>query len=203
MRRVLLIAAVAMLIAGVSGFALAQSGYLSIPEDLTIEYVSSVNVVDRDIVFADIATISSSDQSFVSILGQTNLGPSPSTGYTRKLTSGYIELRLRQRKIDPNSLPVPLPASVLVTSNRPAAGGVSSGAPATGTASVEPSPYLVKRGDLVRVVVRTASAEITAVGEARADGRLGDMVEVRNVDTGKRFTGRVVSAGVVEVTNGG
>jgi flagella basal body P-ring formation protein FlgA len=57
----------------------------------------------------------------------------------------------------------------------------------------------VERGELVRVSVKTGSAEVVAVGEARTNGRLGDLVEVKNVDTGKRFYGRVVSAGVVEV----
>lgn len=203
MRRVLLVAAAVVMIAGVSSSALAQSGYLPVPDDLTIEFVPSANVVDRDIVFADIASVSSSDHHFVSVLEQINLGPSPSTGYTRKLTSGYIELRLRQRKIDPKSLPITIPASVLITSNRAASGWVSEATHAMDTASVGPSPYLVKRGDVIRVMIRTASAEITALGEARQDGRLGDLVEVKNVDTGKRFTGRVVSAGVVEVIYGG
>jgi hypothetical protein len=179
-------------------------GYLKVPDDLAIEFKSAVSVGNRDIWFTDIAKVESSDQDFIRALEQVNLGPAPSAGYTRNLTSGYIELRLRQQRIHPSSLPVEIPGSIEIRSEitiQPSASIVSATAqpysPSPGGANS--SPYLVERGELVRVSVKTGSAEVVAVGEARTNGRLGDLVEVKNVDTGKRFYGRVVSAGVVEV----
>lgn len=46
------------------------------------------------------------------------------------------------------------------------------------TAHAAATPYLVTRGDTVYVIARTAFAEITTTAEARADGRLGDLIEV-------------------------
>ncbi len=203
MKRVMLACVIALAMAATPCMGRAQSGYLKVPDDLVIEFRSSANVVSSDIWFTDIATIESSDQDFIRALEQVNLGPAPSVGYSRNLTSGYIELRLRQQRIHPGSLAVEIPASILVTSEakmQPSSSTVSAGAePSSSPGRGGSSPYLVERGQLVRVSVLTGSAEVTAVAEARSNGRLGDLVEVKNVDTGKRFYGRVVAAGVVEV----
>lgn len=203
MKRVMLACVIALAMAATPCMGRVQSGYLKVPDDLVIEFRSSANVVSSDIWFTDIATIESSDQDFIRALEQVNLGPAPSAGYSRNLTSGYIELRLRQQRIHPGSLAVEIPASILVTSEakmQPSASTASAGAqPSSSPGGGGSSPYLVERGQLVRVSVLTGSAKVTAVAEARSNGRLGDLVEVKNVDTGKRFYGRVVAAGVVEV----
>jgi len=202
MKRVVLACVIALAMAATPCKGRVLPGYLTVPDDLVIEFRSTASVVNRDIWFTDIAAIESSDQDFVRALEQVNLGPAPSAGYTRNLTAGYIELRLRQQKIHPSSLPVEIPASILVTSEAKtplSASTVSAAAQTSSHGGASSSPYLIERGELVRVCVKTGSAEVTAVGEARTNGRLGDLVEVKNVDTGKRFYGRVVAAGVVEV----
>jgi flagella basal body P-ring formation protein FlgA len=299
-KRILLVGIVALAVACAS--ASVHARYVAVPEDLVVEFRDSANVVNREIMFTDIASVSTSDQSFMDVLSQVSLGPAPSKGYTRNLTAGYIGLRLRQRRIDPNDLPFEIPSSITVTAEttvlhsasivaaardfvqnelgaplpedaavgyvpnlvipvgEPAMecaliGGstdseyltvgvtvyingyvegfvrvefsksshIASSKPtglvqqnpventssASSTSAPKPTahaaatPYLVTRGDTVYVIARTAFAEITTTAEARADGRLGDLIEVRNLDTGKRFVGRVVSAGVVEVDLGG
>jgi flagella basal body P-ring formation protein FlgA len=69
--------------------------------------------------------------------------------------------------------------------------------------AVEPlnpdNPVLVRQRDLVKVVAHVGSLRVTALAEAEQDGRSGERVRVRNVDSRKELTGRVVARGVVEV----
>lgn len=201
MKRVLPACVIALVTAGTPCMGQGQSGYLRVPDDLVIEFKSTATVASRDIWFADIVVFESSDEDFIRALERVNLGPAPSVGYTRNLTSGYIELRLRQQRIHPDSLPVDIPDSVVITSEiaTPSASNVAAAAQSLSPGGGSSSPYLVERGDLVRITVKTGFAEVVVVGEARTNGRLGDLVEIKNVDTGKRFYGRVVAAGAVEV----
>jgi flagella basal body P-ring formation protein FlgA len=69
-------------------------------------------------------------------------------------------------------------------------------------AAVEPladNPILVRQRDLVKVVARVGTLRVTALAEAEQDGRAGDRIRVRNVDSKKEIVGRVVSRGLVEV----
>ena len=70
-------------------------------------------------------------------------------------------------------------------------------------AAVEPAradnPLLVKQRDLVRLVARVGNLRVTALAEAEQDGRAGDLVRVRNVDSKKEIVGRVVGRDLVEV----
>jgi flagella basal body P-ring formation protein FlgA len=59
---------------------------------------------------------------------------------------------------------------------------------------------LVKPRDMVKLVARVGSMRVVAVGEALQEGRAGQMVRVRNVDSNKVVTGRVVERLVVEVS---
>jgi flagella basal body P-ring formation protein FlgA len=61
------------------------------------------------------------------------------------------------------------------------------------------NPVLVRQRDLVKVVAKVGSLRVTALAEAQQDGRSGDRVRVRNVDSKKELSGRVVGRGLVEV----
>jgi flagella basal body P-ring formation protein FlgA len=61
------------------------------------------------------------------------------------------------------------------------------------------NPILVRQRELVKVVARVGALRVTALAEAEQDGRAGDPVRVRNVDSKKELTGRVAGRGVVEV----
>ncbi len=61
------------------------------------------------------------------------------------------------------------------------------------------NPILVRQRDLVKVTARVGSLRVTALAEAEQDGRAGDRVRVRNVDSRKELVGRVVGRGLVEV----
>jgi flagellar basal body P-ring formation protein FlgA len=60
-------------------------------------------------------------------------------------------------------------------------------------------PLLVKNRELVRLVAKVGPLRLTAVGEALQDGRAGEVIRVRNVDSNKIVSGRVLERAVVEV----
>ncbi len=59
---------------------------------------------------------------------------------------------------------------------------------------------LIKRGRLVRIVAEGPGFIVTAVGEARQDGRLGEIIKVRNLKSKREIFARVVDAETVKVT---
>ena len=64
------------------------------------------------------------------------------------------------------------------------------------------SEIRVKEGETVpvnSVVAVIGSAQVVASGEAQHDGRLGDIIRVRNVESNRTVSGRVEAAGVVTV----
>ena len=68
------------------------------------------------------------------------------------------------------------------------------------TAARPSEPFLVKRRDRVKLIGRTELLLVTVVGEALQDGRVGEVIKVRNVDSNATVHGRVLNASEVEVT---
>jgi flagella basal body P-ring formation protein FlgA len=66
-------------------------------------------------------------------------------------------------------------------------------------ASDKDNPVLVKQHELVRLVARLGPLQVIALGEALQDGRAGQSISVRNVDSKKVVLGRVVERSIVEV----
>lgn len=58
---------------------------------------------------------------------------------------------------------------------------------------------LVKRGSLVDLIVDAGSLRVRMKGKALQNGALGDLVRVRNKNSGKVVSGQVVAAGTVQV----
>jgi flagella basal body P-ring formation protein FlgA len=63
------------------------------------------------------------------------------------------------------------------------------------------SAPLVRSGELVDLVIRRGSVSVSVRGSCRQDGRLDDVVSVRNEVTGKLIAGRVTGPGLVTVKN--
>lgn len=57
----------------------------------------------------------------------------------------------------------------------------------------------VKRGDLVRIVVRSGGLQIVGKGRAVTDGAIGDRIRVVNTDSRREITGRVTRDGSIHV----
>lgn len=60
--------------------------------------------------------------------------------------------------------------------------------------AIEP-PLIIARGDKVTVAVRAGLARLSVVAEAEADGRRGDLIALKNLESGKTFRARVESPG--------
>lgn len=63
------------------------------------------------------------------------------------------------------------------------------------------APHLITEGDHVRVHFNVGGLSITGVGLALQSGRKGQMIGLRNLDSGITVRGRVVAAGIVSVGN--
>ncbi len=74
---------------------------------------------------------------------------------------------------------------------------------ASGTATTTPtttgSAILVKANKPVKMIVHVGAIDVIANGEALSDGKAGDKIKVRNLDSKKIVTGRVTESGSVEV----
>lgn len=60
------------------------------------------------------------------------------------------------------------------------------------------APALVNRGERVTIVAKSQAIQITAPGEAKNSGALGEMVRVKNLTSRREIQARVTGAGVVE-----
>ncbi len=59
---------------------------------------------------------------------------------------------------------------------------------------------VIRRRDNVRVVARSGRIQVTLqTAEAQQDGRPGDLIRLKNVQTGQVISGRVMAAGYVEI----
>ena len=58
---------------------------------------------------------------------------------------------------------------------------------------------LIKRNDVVQLVTNIGEIKVVTTGEALEDGRLGQLIRIRNVDSNRVVHGRVVDRAVVEV----
>jgi flagella basal body P-ring formation protein FlgA len=61
------------------------------------------------------------------------------------------------------------------------------------------SPPLVKRGDVVVIIAETSGLKITALGEVKKKGRLGESIPVMNYDSKKILYARVLDSSTVKV----
>ena len=60
-------------------------------------------------------------------------------------------------------------------------------------------PFLVERGDIVKIVARSARINIVTIGEVRKKGRQDDRIRVLNLDSDQEVYARVIDANTVGV----
>jgi hypothetical protein len=65
-----------------------------------------------------------------------------------------------------------------------------------------PTEVLVRARQRVAILARTGSLSVSAAGEAMQDGRLGQMIQVQNVDSKKNLVARVTGPAQVEIELG-
>jgi flagellar basal body P-ring formation protein FlgA len=71
---------------------------------------------------------------------------------------------------------------------------VANWTPAGGAADV-----LIKARDNVKIVAVIGAARVEAIGEAQQDGRIGQVIRVRNIESNRIVHGRVEASGIVAV----
>lgn len=60
-------------------------------------------------------------------------------------------------------------------------------------------PPVIKRGDVIKIKIVLKNVEVTALGQALEDGRLGQTIHVKNISSGKRLQARVINEKTVKV----
>lgn len=75
--------------------------------------------------------------------------------------------------------------------------GISPGEPML--AGMVEFPPLVRRGDVVVVIAEGQGLRATALGEAREEGKAGDVVRVRNLSSGREVYGQVEAERTIRV----
>lgn len=83
----------------------------------------------------------------------------------------------------------------------PASASVAAPAPGPAAAAKakKDGPATVKRLDRVKMVVAVGGVYVTAGGESQQDGWTGQMIRVRNLDSGRIIQARVLGSGYVQV----
>lgn len=62
-------------------------------------------------------------------------------------------------------------------------------------------PYLVLRGQTVRIIVKTPSYQVAMDGTALSDGAQGEVIKVKNIRSEKVVEGLVTARGIVQVSH--
>lgn len=60
-------------------------------------------------------------------------------------------------------------------------------------------PYVISRGDKVRIILNQGNMTISAAGVALSDASVGDAISVKNIDTGVIVSGSALDAGTVRI----
>jgi flagella basal body P-ring formation protein FlgA len=68
------------------------------------------------------------------------------------------------------------------------------------TADAVAADTVIKTGDTVSIIVRSGNTQISVTGEARASGRIGDRIAVKNTQSGVILQARVEAEGLVKLS---
>lgn len=62
-------------------------------------------------------------------------------------------------------------------------------------------PFAVSHGQQVRLIYNNGTLQITALGMPLQDGSVGELIRVRNADSGLTVSGTILSPGIVQVVS--
>lgn len=107
---------------------------------------------------------------------------------------GAEDVRTERREVVPRQDPIRDLGAII---GRRAIRGISSGEPML--AGMVELPPLVRRGEIVLVIAEGQGLRATALGEAREEGKAGEVVRVRNLSSGREVYGQVEGERTVRV----
>ncbi|MCD6352101.1 MAG: flagella basal body P-ring formation protein FlgA [Armatimonadetes bacterium] len=141
------------------------------------------------------------------------LGRTPIAGHSRRISRGYVKLRLRAAGFGCDAIRFEGAQEVLVhgperpsspprpsSLRRPTPGRQAQPSP-DARQSDDLLPIIVKRGQLLRVHVQYGPVEVTAEGRAEEEGRLGDIIQARVGAARHKILVRLTGPGSAEVVH--
>lgn len=82
---------------------------------MTLSAASQVQVSGAFITIGDVATVAGDDPEMVQRIQEVSLGNAPILGASRSIDKSYLEIRLRQNRIDPNNMAMLVPETIEIT----------------------------------------------------------------------------------------
>lgn len=177
------------------------------PARITLhESASVIPGSDGYFTLGAIADITSSDTAVTARLAAVSVGMAPLDNTTRKMNSGDIALKLRQAGFKPgrdvaiagsDTIVVMRGGSTPMASN-PANVSPTS-LPGAGNPISAKLPPVIKRGDPVTIVIQDGDLSITALGQSRDDGAIGDIIRVHRQGLMDDLSVRVIDVKTVQM----
>ncbi len=150
---------------------------------LSIKLHESVAVSSPVITIGLLAEIAGPRET-VNRIKQLALGASPLPGRSRRISRGYIKMRLRAAGIDPDKIAFTGPDYVLISrlSSPKTAKNAPQTAPKPPSTASNHTPHLppdIRRGQVLVVKARYGLVEVTAEAVAMESGRVGEVIRVQ------------------------
>lgn len=164
---------VGMTIAGVLWAAAATAALQS------IELAPAAQVSGDWVNLGDIAAVQPEKQA--QALAATPIAPAPPPGGSRSISAGYVRLRLRAAGVDLGGVAFSGAERVQVT--RAPAGAFGATAGPSPDAGAQEAAVVIRRGALVKLVVRVGTMAVETRGELLRDCAVGQVGRFRVEET--------------------
>lgn len=201
-----------LLVALLAGAVFAQSLLSAPPEEQASNVVlvtlrPDITVSRTRVCIEDIAVLEGGNSAERAHMGRLDLIELPTVGTPVLVSREHVMYRLLLAGVDHSRFEVTGPAVVHVgrmpeaaTAGQLVHVGHREPAQVQKASETTPSgPILIKRRDNVEIVLRIGDLQVTARGEALQDGRAGERISVRNVDSNRVIHGKVVDQSAVEI----
>jgi hypothetical protein len=183
-----MLAAVALLLAGLSISSPVMSG---VPFEPRVELRSAATVqpdANGFFTLGEIAAVTGGDASMRARLNAVPVGRVP-FDYSRCINLGDVALKLREAGFDPEhglvlaGSPTTMVSGTQTGTALPASSTVAPTSPSLGdrsqaSAQVQASDIVIHRGDPVTIVIEDDFMTVTASGQSRDNGAVGDTILV-------------------------
>ncbi len=206
-RRMLLVVLVAALArAAVAPAQMAQPAQPAAPVEVTLRPVA--RAPGPVIRIGNLATVEGGDGRLRALIAGLDVAEFSAGREIAVVGRDALKYRLLIAGIDPRRFQLGGPVRCLVSRGAaaPAASGPGPTAPAspaspgpTAPPEADPNPVVIHARDRVKMIAHVGGGQVIAAGEALQEGRAGQSIRIRNVDSNKMVQGRVLGPGVVAV----
>jgi flagella basal body P-ring formation protein FlgA len=176
---------------------------LSVPrESVTVELARPIVVRLPEVATSDPIIIAAAPHSKTVGIGRVKVDVDIYAGEEKLLSLGVdMEIKPLFRPADPTGQ---FPGTSTPPVNEPRALTSSPVIQASATSPINPTPInpttvLVRPRQQVMMLVHMGGLNVSAVGEAQQEGRLGQVIPVQNVDSKKTINAKVTGPGTVEI----